>query len=66
VPKGGPADQLFAARSPTADRRHIGLGPSLIDEDETCGIKPTLILSPLLAPSGDCRPQLLGGEQSFF
>ena len=66
VPKGGPANQLFAARSPTADRGHVGLGPRLVDEDEAPWIKPALILSPLLAPFGDGRPQLLGGEQSFF
>jgi hypothetical protein len=40
--------------------------PSLVDKDQAPGIKPALILLPLLAPPGDLRPQLLDGEQRFF
>lgn len=30
------------------------------------GVKPTLILLPLHAPSGDRRPQLFGGQHAFM
>ena len=59
-------DELAAARRPASDRGHVGLGPGLVDEDEAPGIKPVLILLPLLPPPGDLRPQLLDGEQRFF
>ena len=44
-------------------RRHVGLGPGLVDEDEAPGIKPPLIPLPPFAPARDLRPQLLDGEQ---
>ncbi len=59
-------DQLFPAWRPTSDRRHVRLGPGLVDEDETTRVKPILILPPLLPPPRDLRPQLLDGEQRFF
>jgi hypothetical protein len=59
-------DQLAASPAPATERRHVRLGPSLVDEDQALGIKPSLILLPLLAPARDRRPQLLGGEQRFF
>jgi len=58
--------QLVSSRRPAPDRRHVGLGPGLVDEDEASGIKPTLILLPLLPPAGDLRTQLFDGEQRFF
>jgi len=51
---------------PTPQRCHVGLGPGFIDEHEAGGIRPPLILLPLLAPPGDLRPQLLGGKNAFF
>jgi len=65
-PEGRSGDKLVPAPAPAADRRHVGLGPGLVDEDQAHRIKPALVLLPLLAPSGDRRPQLLGGEQRFF
>ena len=59
-------DQLLATWRPAADRRHVGLGPSLVNEDEAPGIKPSLILLPLCPPARDLRLQLLDGEQCFF
>lgn len=59
-------DQLLAARCPAPDRRHVGLRPGLIDEDQTPGIKPALIFLPLSPPARDLRSQLLDGEQRFF
>jgi hypothetical protein len=58
--------ELCPARRPAPDRRHVRLGPSLVDEDEASGIKPPLILLPLRAATGDRRARLLLGEQAFF
>jgi len=61
-----PGDELLPAWRPAPDRCHVGLRPGLVDEDETLGIKPPLILLPLRPPARDPRPQLLDGEQRFF
>jgi hypothetical protein len=36
------AAQALAFRSPTAQRRHVGLDPGLVDEDEAPGIQTIL------------------------
>lgn len=51
---------------PSAQRCHVGLRPGFVDEDEPGRIKPALILLPLLAPSRDLWPELLGGQNAFF
>jgi hypothetical protein len=56
----------LAARRPTPQRRHIGVGPGLIDEDQALGRDPGLIFFPLLAPAGDVRAVLLAGKHGFF
>lgn len=56
----------LADRRPPTQRRHVRLGPGLIDEDEPPRIRPALELPPLLAPPDDLRPQLLGGKNAFF
>jgi hypothetical protein len=56
----------LADRSPTAQRRHVGLGPSLVDEDEAPGVRPVLAFLPLLAPPGDLWTQLFGRQHAFF
>jgi len=38
----------------------------VIDEDQTVGINPTLILAPLLAPTLDLGPELFGGQHAFL
>ena len=43
----------LADRRPTAQRRHVGLGPSLVNENQPGRINAPLILFPLLAPSND-------------
>ncbi len=63
---GSLGEQLVAARPPAAQRRHVGLGPGLIDEDEPSWINPALIRLPLQAPSRDRGPILLAGEHGFF
>ena len=59
-------DELAAAFGPTPQRRHISLGPGLVDEDQPLGIKSALILLPLRAPPRDLQAILLLGEQAFF
>jgi hypothetical protein len=45
---------------------HVGLGPSLVDEDQPFGVKPALIFLPSLAPTGDVGAILLAGAQALF
>ncbi len=59
-------DECAAARRPAPDRRHVGLGPGFVDEDQTSRIKSALILLPLRTPPGHRRSRLLLGEQAFF
>jgi len=56
----------LAPRRPAPERRHIGLGPGLVDEDQACRVDPGLIFLPLLTPSRDVRAILLAGEHGFF
>lgn len=56
----------LADRGPASQWRHVRLGPGLIHEDETSGIRPVLELLPLLAPPGHLGPQLFGGKHAFF
>ena len=58
--------QPASTRRPSPDRRHVGLHPGFIDEDQASGIKPTLIFLPLRSSPGDPRTILLAGEQRFF
>ena len=58
--------ELASTRRPTAQARHVGLGPGLVDKDKARGIKPPLVLSPLCPPPGDVRTILLAGVQAFF
>ena len=54
-------------RRPAAVRAgHIGLGPSLVDEDQALGINASLVAPPTGALAGDVGPRLLGGAQGFF
>ena len=56
----------LAARAPAAQRRHVGLGPSLVDEDKAFWINARLIFLPAGAVTGDVRPILLAWQQAFF
>ena len=59
-------EQLAPARGPAAQACHVGLGPGLIDEDQSGWIKPVLMRYPAQASSRHVGTILLGGEQSFF
>jgi hypothetical protein len=54
------------ARTPSAQRRHVGLRPRLVDENQALRIDTPLILLPLFTPPGDVGPVLLLGEHAFF
>ena len=54
------------ARCPATRARHVGLRPSLIDEDQPCRVKSTLMRLPAQALSRHVGTILFGGEQSFF
>ena len=60
------AKQPLAERRPTAQWRHVGLGPSLIEEHQTGWINPPLILAPLRAAPRHVGTILLAGVQRFF
>lgn len=58
--------EALTARAPAAQRRHIGLGPSLVDEDEAGGIDPILVGLPLLASPRHIGTVALAGDQRLF
>jgi len=60
----GPEPQ--AARPPSAERRHVGLGPGLVNEDQACRLDPALAGCPLGSPPRDVGTILFTGERGFF
>ena len=59
-------DQPLAARSPPMRSGHVGLGPGLVDEDQTLGIELSLMPPPSQPPARNVGPILLAGVQAFF
>lgn len=59
-------DQALPARGAAVRSGHVGLGPGLVDEDQTFGIDASLIAPPPGALTRDVGSFLLGGAQSFF
>jgi hypothetical protein len=66
VAMGSEAAQALALRPPAAQRRHVGLDPGFVDEDEPLRIDATLPQSPASTPAGDVGAGLLKREQCFF
>ena len=66
MPIGHLGMEPLTDRRPATQRRHVGLRPSLVNEDETRRIKPALILLPLFASPGDRWSKLLCGQYAFF
>lgn len=56
----------LAAPAPSPKRRHIGLGPSLVEKNETLGCKPRLKTLPYGPPASDIRTLLLARRDAFF
>lgn len=60
------AARARALRAPTAQRRHIGLDPGFVDENQTPGIEPGLPHPPASTPARDVGASLFKREQAFF
>ena len=65
-PCGTLAMQPAAARCPAPQRRHVGLGPGLVDEHQAGRIDAVLILDPLRPPARDVGAIPLAGDHAFF
>jgi len=63
---GREALEALTFRPPAADRRHVGLDPRLIDENEARGIEMRHGLAPSPAPPHHVDPVLLSRQQCFF
>ena len=61
-----PALQSVTAWCPTPDRRHVGLGPGFIDEDQPSRIEAALVFLPLGPSTRDVRTILLAWQNGFF
>ncbi len=59
-------DQALATRAPPADRRHVRLGPGLIDKDQARGVNLVLMAFPELPFARHVRTILFAGVQAFF
>jgi hypothetical protein len=55
-----------AGRAPTAQRRHVGLGPGLINEDKALGVHLALTALPPHPPSRHIGPVLFTGQHAFY
>jgi hypothetical protein len=62
----GEAAEASALWPPAPDRRHIGLDPSFVDEDEAARIDAPQPSPPALAFARNIDPRLLKGEDRFF
>ena len=60
------AGQPLSARRPPAKRRHIGLGPGFVDEDQARRVDAVLIGHPLQTAPRYVRPVALAGDQRLF
>jgi hypothetical protein len=54
------------AHAPSAQRRHVGFGPGLIDADQARRIIRPLVTPPLGAPAVDIGPTLFAGADSLL
>jgi hypothetical protein len=61
-----PRRQALSPRSPAAQRRHVGLDPGLIEEDEPLRVDAMLMGLPSLPLASDVWPILLGRQNAFF
>jgi hypothetical protein len=58
--------QTATARTPTAQRRHVGLDPGLVDKHQTPWVNPVLPGFPAEPAAGDISVRLLAGEYGFY
>ena len=62
----GLARQPLAARCPAPERCHVGLGPGLVDEDQTLRRDGWAVFLPLSPPALDVRAVTFTGDGGFF
>jgi hypothetical protein len=60
------ADQPLAARAPASQRRHVGRGPGLVNENQPARVYPPLMGLPSGPAPGQIGPVLLSGDGGFF
>ena len=58
--------KALAARRPAPQRRHVGLGPGFVDEDEAARVDPALMRRPLGPSSRHIGAIPLAGDQGLF
>jgi hypothetical protein len=58
--------QALSPWAPAMSANHVGLGPGLVDKDETGGINFCLMPFPACPSARDVGPVLLGWKQRFF
>ena len=63
---GNRGGETLPSGSPTAQRRHIGLDPGLVEKDQTAGRDTRLMIFPATPLASDVRTFLLGGQNRFF
>ena len=56
-------DEALTTRRASIEPRHIGLGPSFINEDKMLQVQIGLACTPFVAGLGDIRPILFGGAE---
>jgi len=56
----------LSARRPPTKRRHVGLGPGFVDEDQARRVDAVLIGHPLQAAARYIGPVALAGDQRLF
>ena len=66
APLGRQPIKSLALSAPTAQWRHVGADPGLIDEDQPVRVEAPLPGLPASAPAGHVWAELLKGEQAFF
>ena len=59
-------DKPAAARRPSPQRGHIGLGPGLVDEDQALRLDAVLIFCPLRPPARDVGAVAFASHHAFF
>ena len=59
-------DEALAAPTPAMGRRHVGLGPGLVDEDQPARIQFRTLCQPVRAPRLYVGTVQLGGRQRLF
>ena len=58
--------EALPERRPAPERRHVGLGPGLVDEHQALGVDPVPVAKPLRPPARDIGAVPLGGNQRLF